>query len=80
MSNEDKILNVLGNIQNEIFVIKSDVASLKRNREYQPAATNNDLEVLRKMSKLLTKEEGDNLAAVFAEQTARKYHEPVIQS
>ena len=72
MSNEDKILTMLGSMQADMETLKADVAEIKSyGKKSSAGSAASDLEIIRKMSKLLTKEEADDLAAVVAAQKAR---------
>ncbi len=75
MSNEEKILNMLDDMRTDIDTIKAEIADIrsadriaKRNRTGAE-----DMETIRKMSKLLTKEEAEDLAAVVHRQKTRIY-------
>lgn len=72
MSNEDKILSMLNDIHDNVESLKADVAEIKGSKgNALKGSAAGDLEIIRKMSKLLTKDEADDLAAVVAAQKAR---------
>ena len=76
MANEEKILSMLEGIQSELQTMKDDIISLKKsiNIKQEPHKPPMDeLEVFRQMSQLLTKEEGDSLAAAMDEIERRKF-------
>lgn len=75
MSNEEKILNMLGDMRADIEMIKAEIADLRGNRgEAKRNQTGTeDMETIRKMSKLLTREEADDLAAVVRRQKTGAY-------
>ncbi|MBO5516251.1 MAG: hypothetical protein J5963_09115 [Schwartzia sp.] len=75
MSNEEKILNLIDDMRTDIETIKAEIADIRSHRGNAGRNQNGmeDMETIRKMSKLLTKEEADNLAAVVHSQKAGAY-------
>ena len=70
MSNEEKILDALGNIQADIKSMKADIETLKQNafrRKESSMSKISELEVVERMGKLLTKKEQDALGAAMEE-------------
>ena len=70
MANEDKIIEMLTNIQSDIATMKADIDILKSQRDYNKLdddGVRKQLETLNKMRGLLTQEEADALAASIGE-------------
>ena len=70
MANEDKIIEMLTNIQSDIATMKADIDTLKSKRDYNKLdddGVRKQLETLNKMRGLLTQEEADVLAASIGE-------------
>ena len=70
MTKEDKIIEMLGNLQNDMATLKADVEILKNAGRVYGSTTQDDWDTFEKMSKLLTKEEADNLAEIISAQKA----------
>ena len=75
MSNEDKILDILSDIQKNMKKMQADIDSLKNHKEpdyktdhkLDDEGVQKQLETLNKMRHLLTKEVADALAAAVGE-------------
>ena len=75
MSNEEKILEKLTAIQNDIDSMKADIAELKQKKSAEveeeklskEERIKKQLEIVEEMRHLLTKEEADALAAAVGE-------------
>ena len=70
MANEDKIIEMLTNIQSDIATMKADIDTLKSQRndnKLDDDGVRKQLETLNKMRGLLTQEEADALAASIGE-------------
>ena len=74
MTNEEKILDMLGKIQGDLSDLRDDVEDIKENLATKKSSKTprrqklSGKELILKMSKILTKEEADDLARVVAEQ------------
>ena len=75
MSNEEKILNMIDDMRTDIETIKVEIADIRsrRGNAGRNQTGTEDMETIRKMSKLLTREEADDLAAVVRRQKAGAY-------
>ena len=75
MSNEDKILAILNDIQKNMKKMQADIESLKNHKEpdyktdykLDDEGVQKQLAVVEKLSNLLTKEEADSLALAVGE-------------
>ena len=75
MSNEDKILDILSDIQKNMKKMQADIESLKNHKEpdyktdhkLDDEGVQKQLAVVEKLSNLLTKEEADSLALAVGE-------------
>ena len=75
MSNEDKILAILNDIQKNMKKMQADIDSLKNHKEpdyktdhkLDDEGVQKQLAVVEKLSNLLTKEEADSLALAVGE-------------
>ena len=79
MSKEDKIIEILTSMQEDMKVMKADIDSLKnkntnnqshvekKHHKLDDEGVRRQLEVVKKLSNLLTKEEADALAAAVGE-------------
>ena len=84
MSNEDKILAALTNIQQDMAVMKADIETLKNGKKNNVVTSKNDdaetkeerikrqLDILDKMSHLLTDEEAEAFGKFMDAEEERK--------
>ena len=76
MGKEDKIMEMLENIEADMTVIKADIENIhsgKRKNARSKGSGREALEAIKNMGKTFTKEEADTLASIVHSQRARQY-------
>ena len=75
MGKEDKIMEMLENIEADMTVIKADIENIQfdKRKAMRKGSGREALEAIKNMGKTFTKEEADTLASIVQSQRTRQY-------
>ena len=75
MGKEDKIMEMLENIEADMTVIKADIENIRfdKRKAMRKGSGREALEAIKNMGKTFTKEEADTLASIVQSQRTRQY-------
>ena len=72
MLNEEKILEMLGEMKSDISALKTEMQELKKNRAVLPHSQMSESEIVERMSNLLTPDEAEAFGRFMDAEEARK--------